>query len=158
MRIFLLLLFLSFNLNAANYLICESDNQSLNIKLDNQKIYVQNQTDDFKNYTSFITKWNKEFIQTEKEIEYINNAYDNCLIFNASINDLLHLTPSTDLKNLCKDVENIGRVAKRLEIIKINRLTGNLIFDTGRSRYDPITKKHRQKTNFECKLQEKTLF
>ena len=159
MRIFLSLFFLSCNLNAANYLICESDNQSLNIKLDNKKIFIQYYTEDFRNYSSYIKKWTDELIITERQFNYIDNKRSNCFWNNADLEYILHFEPSSKLKEICKNVEDVNRNKEGVEIININRLNGLLLFDKGKLMYDFNNPGNWiQKTNFKCKIQEKTLF
>lgn len=159
MRLIFFLFFFSFNLNAANYLICESERNTLiNIKLDNKKIYIQNYTEDFENYTPYIKKWTDELIKTEKQFKYIDNKYNTCLMINADIHYMLYGEASSKLKKICKDAENIDVEKEGIEVIKINRLNGLLIFDRGEPMYDRKNRKFIRKTNFDCRLQEKNLF
>jgi hypothetical protein len=160
MRLIFFLFFFSFNLNAANYLICESERNTLiNIKLDNKKIYIQNYTEDFENYTPYIKKWTDELIKTEKQFKYIDNKYDTCLKINADLHYRLYGEASSKLKKICKDAENIDVEKEGVEVIKINRLNGLLIFDRGKPMYDwKNPRKFILKTNFDCRLQETNLF
>ena len=152
MRIFFLLFFLSFNLNAANDLICESDNETLKIKLDNKKMYIQYNTEDYKNYSSYITKWSDKLIITEKQFKYIDNERIKCFFNNADLNFLLHFEPSYELKKICKNSKDFDRIKEGVEIVNLNRLTGLLIFDKGKPFYDISNPtKWTQIIKFECK-------
>ena len=156
---FVIVFFINFNLLAATYLICESNKKLLNVKLENKKIHIQYESEDFENYTPHLIKWNEELIKTERKIKYIVNKYNDCLWQNASVSEMASGKFSSESKKLCEEAGDIDIDKERLEIIIINRLSGELNLDTGRTQYNIWTNKWiERETIFNCKVQEKTLF
>ena len=79
--IFIITFFLSSNVFAATYLLCEGGSKPIQVKLGNKKLYIKYEGDEeFVNYTKYLVSWTDEMIITEKNIEYDKEKFiSNCL-------------------------------------------------------------------------------
>jgi hypothetical protein len=106
--IFITILFLSSNVFATTYLVCPSHDTTISIKLGNKKISIKRNTNEYENYTKFITSWNNEIIKIETPSKFVSKYTEKEK--NKSTNDL-----SENMKKLMQNT-----------VVYIDRVTGNL--------------------------------
>ena len=173
--IFITILFLSSNLFAATYLLCENDEHSHQIKLGNKKIYIRySNTEEFINYSNNIVKWSDEIIITERKITYDEDMYlDKCYhtyyymkenniqkeedidVFGQIVISKYQRENHSSLLDkaillLCEEKYIEIEKDKKIQKIMIDRLIGELNIESPYS-YLPTG-------NYNCEVRKKTLF
>ena len=164
--IFIVILFLSSNVFAATYLLCEGGSLPLQVKLGNEKLYIKYEGDEeFKNYTKYLVSWTDEIIITERKIKQDKTLFNSHCVNKKSRqwelkeqkkrnNPWYNIKPDSLLEKaiikLCE--ENYEDIKNNLEIqkITIDRLIGTLDIE------NPYP--YLESTTYNCEVRKKTLF
>ena len=160
--LFIIIFFLSSNVFAATYLLCEGESLPLQVKLGNKKLYIKYEgEEEFKNYTKYLVSWTDEIIITERKIKQDKTLFNSHCIdkkFRESVSEAKYLFTEFNPDSLTGKAiiilceENYEDIKNNLEIqkIKIDRLIGTLDIE------NPYP--YLESTTYNCEVRKKTLF